>query len=132
MNDFQMYEEGRKEAIMLGNVCIAKMMGIHPMKGVMEGSGKEYYYYNNAEMQDFEALPSYDYDWAELMPVVEQINKRDWVTIFADECKIHSLKVDEFEPIKVIAEGESLIEVVWESVLKYAEWYAENVKEEKI
>jgi len=128
MNDFQMYEEGRKEVIMLGNVCIAKMMGLHPIKGTMEGSGKEYYYYNNAEMQDFEGIPEYNHDWGDLMPVVEKINERDWVSIFGGECKIHSLIVDEFKTIKVIAEGESLREVVYEAVLKYAEWYAKNVK----
>ena len=45
---------------LLGNVIIAKFMGLTPIKGVSEHNGKDYYYYNNAEMQDFEALPTYD------------------------------------------------------------------------
>ena len=111
---------------LLGNVSIAAMLGIKPLKGINEYTGKEYYYYNSYEMQDYEALPSYDCDWNALMPVVEDINKRDWVTILADECKIHSLINGEFETIKITKEGEPLISVVYDAVLKYAKWY--NVK----
>ena len=50
----------------------AKFMGLTPIKGVNEYTGKEYYYYNNAEMQDYEALPIYD-TWGEVMPVVIKI-----------------------------------------------------------
>jgi hypothetical protein len=108
---------------LLGNVSIAKMLAIKLIKGINEYTGKEYYYYNNYEMQDYEALPSYDYDWSALMPVVEEINKRDWVTILADECKIHSLMIGEFETIKITKEGQPLISIVYAAILKYAEWY---------
>jgi len=112
---------------LLGNVAIAKLMGLHPIKDINERTGKEYYYYNNSEMQDYVALPSYDYDWGDLMPVVEHINKRDWVKILADECKIHGLQNGEFEDIKIVKEGQTLISIVYEAVLKYAEWYLANV-----
>lgn len=111
----------------LGNVSIAKYMGIVPIKGFNEHTGNEYYYYNNTEMQDYEALPNYDGSWYYLMSVVEEINKRDWVTIFADKCRIHSLRVDEFETIMIIQEEQLLIDVVFEAVLKYTEWYALNI-----
>lgn len=54
------------------SVFIAKFMGLIPIKGISEHSGKEYYYYNNAEMQDYEALPDYK-GYKELMEVVEKI-----------------------------------------------------------
>lgn len=112
---------------LLGNVCIAKFMGINPIKGISEQTGKEYYYYNNSKMQDFEALPCYNEDWSELMQVVEKINKRDWVTIYNDECKIHALVNGEFETIDIINEGQPLIKSVFEAVVKYAEWHLLNV-----
>ena len=55
------------------------------------------------------------------MPVVEKINKRDWVTIYGDQCKIHSLVVGEFEDINIINEGQPMINSVYEAVLKYIE-----------
>ena len=110
----------------LGNVIIAKMMGIEPMRGVSGQNKKDYYYYNNTETKDYEALPSYHCEWDCLMPVVEFINKRDWVTIYADECRIHALDIDEFETISVVKEGRPLIEVVYGAVLKYAEWHLNN------
>jgi hypothetical protein len=61
------------------------------------------------------------WDW--LMPVVEKINKRDYVTMYYDECRIHALKIGEFEEIKVIREGEPLIDAVYEAVVKYIEIY---------
>lgn len=112
---------------MLGNVSIAKFMGIEPIKAISEHSRKEYYYYNNAEMKDYEALPNYNESWDFLMPVVEKINKRDWVTLFSDECKIHALQNREFEDIKVVNEGMPLIKTVFEAIMKYVEWYSGNV-----
>ena len=69
----------------------------------------------------------YHLKWDCLMPVVERINKRDWVTIYNDECKIHALIVDEFETIDTVKEGEPLILAVYEAVYKYVEWYLANV-----
>ncbi len=113
----------------LSNVIIAKMVGIEPMRCFSEQSKKDYYYYyNNIETKDCDSLPSYHCDWDCLMSVVEFINKRDWVTIYADECKIHALDIDEFETISVVKEGRPLIEAVYGAVLKYAEWYLENAK----
>jgi hypothetical protein len=104
----------------LGEVLIAQYMGITPIKGFNEHTRNEYWYYNNAEMKDYEALPTYK-EWNYLMPVVEKINKRDWVTIYSDQCKIHSLVVGEFEDINIINEGQPMINSVYEAVLKYVE-----------
>lgn len=51
---------------------IAKFMGLNPIEGFNEHTGNHYYYYNNAEMQDYEGLPFYD-NWDEIMPVVIKI-----------------------------------------------------------
>jgi hypothetical protein len=50
----------------------AEFMGLVPIKGINEHTGNEYYYYNNAEMQDYEGLPFYD-NWSEIMPIVVKI-----------------------------------------------------------
>ena len=51
---------------------IAKFMGLNPIKGFNEHTNKYYYYYNNAEMEDFGGLPFYN-NWDEIMPVVIKI-----------------------------------------------------------
>lgn len=70
----------------------------------------------------------FDSNWEWLMPVVEIINQRDWVTIYGDECKIHSSIPNEFETIRVIKEDEYLIKPVFNAVVQYVEWYLENKK----
>jgi hypothetical protein len=57
-------------------LIIAKFMGIQPMRGISEYTGNEYYYYNNVEMESYEALPFYN-TWDELMPVVIKIESFD-------------------------------------------------------
>lgn len=76
-------------------------------------------------------LLKYNEDWGWIMPVVEKINKRDYVTIYFDECRIHSLVVGEFETIDIINEGQPLIKSVYEAVVKYVEWYLTNVKKQR-
>lgn len=70
---------------------IAKFMGITPIKGVSKHDGGIYYYYNNTEMQDFEALPFYN-TFNELMSVVikiESINENENIfNIFGKSVKI--------------------------------------------
>lgn len=51
---------------------IARFMGLHPIQGISNFDGGIYYYYNNAELEDYEGLPFYD-NWGEIMPVVEKI-----------------------------------------------------------
>jgi len=53
-------------------IRIANFMRLNPIKGFNERTGDCYYYYNNAEMQDDEALPFYN-NWEEIMPVVIKI-----------------------------------------------------------
>lgn len=98
------------------------MMGITPIKDYNKKTGKTYYYYNNPEMGDYEALPEYK-EWNNLMPVVEFINKREWVTIKSNECSIRSYIVGEFENISVEFEGGDLNEIIFIAVLAYAKIY---------
>jgi hypothetical protein len=62
-------------------------------------------------------LLKYHESYSELMPVVDKINKRDFVTIYSDECKIHV--VDTNETIFSSNEGESMLISIYESVVKY-------------
>jgi len=112
---------------LLDSVAIAKYMGINPIKGVSENSGKVYYYYNDPILKDYEVLPTYKH-WGELMPVVVQINKRDWVTIKSDECAIHSLNINEFDDIKIEIDGGDLLEIVYDAVLEYVNWFNQKNK----
>lgn len=53
---------------------IPEFMGIHVLEGVNEfAGGRKYYYYNNPELEDYDALPDYKGSWDDLMPVVEKI-----------------------------------------------------------
>ena len=114
------YKNSNKSNPLMDNNLIAVFMEIKPIKGFNEfNNNQAYYYYNNSKTKDFEAIPNYKNSWDDLMPVVEKINERDWVTIYSDECKIHSLQVNEFEDIIVTREGKPLIKSVYEAVLKY-------------
>jgi hypothetical protein len=105
-------------------LCIARYMGLEPKEGVAASTGKKFYFYNCPKAKDYEPLPYYN-EWNDLMPVVEKINKRDWVTIFADSCRIHSLTVGEFDTIEIASEGEPLIKVVFKAVHKYCTLFTE-------
>ena len=50
------------------NMLIAEFMGIDVIVG-LSNEGSIYYYHNNSESKDYEALPEYNNDWNELMPV---------------------------------------------------------------
>lgn len=114
------YKNSNKSNPLMDNLLIAVFIGIKPIKGFNEfNNNQAYYYYNNSKTKDYEAIPDYKNSWDELMPVVEKINERDWVTIYSDECKIHSLQVNEFEDIIVTREGKPLIKSVYEAVLQY-------------
>lgn len=52
---------------------IARFMGITPIEGKpTKPTSKPYFYYNNSQNKDYEAVPFYN-TWDELMPVVEKI-----------------------------------------------------------
>jgi len=107
---------------LLGNVFIAKFMGGH--------ENPQHRWYNViAGDKGYRIAENFEFhkNWSWLMPVVEKINKRDWVTIYNDECKIHALVNGEFETIDIINEGQPLIKSVFEAVAKYAEWHLLNV-----
>lgn len=73
----------------------------------------------------------YHKDWNLLMDVVKKINERDYVTIYCDECKIHSLIISEFETISIVNEDKPLIVTVWQAVVEYIKWYNENETRKK-
>lgn len=110
-------EEKIDDKTLLGNACIAKFMGTYE-------NLEQRWYYGCIFAKNFR----YHSDWNWIMPVVEKINTRDWVTIYNDECKIHALIHGEFETIDIIKEGQPLIKSVFEAVVKYAEWYLLNVR----
>lgn len=54
------------------NKLLAEFMGIKVMEGIGYG-GNKYYYYNNAEAQDYEGLIDYSSCYNSLMEVLEKI-----------------------------------------------------------
>jgi len=100
---------------MENNILIAKFIGISVMKGLSEQTGKEYYYYNNAEMQDYEALPDFQSDWNWLMLVV------DTCSLKADELNVDSLFMVELWMFVT-----NDITAVYNSCIDFIKWYNEN------
>lgn len=97
------------------NKVLAEFLGIQVLKDINGYTGKEYYYYNNFELEDFDALPDYNDDWKELMKVVhrclqicneEMLN--EWENSFCDKflsCNIESM---------------------YNEVLNFIKWYGTN------
>lgn len=113
------------EEIIEGNKLIAEFMGIKLIKGINTYTGKEYYYFNNANMQDFEELPDYNTDWNVLMAVVQKIEHLPMVSditinsvgtfIYCSEIPKH------FFPIET-----TKIESIWDAVVEFIKWYNKN------
>lgn len=99
------------------NVLIAEFMGIKVFEGI-NSNNQTYFYYNNIELKDFEALPNYDSDWNWLMPVVDKIYsmneyyqyKADTISMFFDG------------GIELTTD----IESVYDSVVEFIEWFNNN------
>lgn len=100
---------------------IAKFMGLNPIKGFNEHSGNNYYYYNNAEMQDFEALPLYD-NYKEIMPVVVKIE-----SFGGDENEF-----DIFGNCVQLGNKEFVGETKLEAVIKAVNWWITQFNKEPI
>lgn len=100
---------------------ICRFMG-HEVSGdtVIIGSGQR------LNISEFRYL----HDWGELMPVVDKINERDYVTIIDAECKIHSLNINEFEDIRYVTENTK--EAVFLAVADYCTWAVNQNKVNKI
>lgn len=62
----------------------------------------------------------YDSDYNMIMKAVEKVNEHDWVTIYADSCKIHALNPGEFEEIHVELEGQPMINSIFKALVEYA------------
>lgn len=91
---------------------IAKLMGITPIKGISEGTGNVYYYYNNPVMEDYEGLPFYN-TWEELMAVVIKIESFE-----GDENEI-----DIFGNCVQIGNQEFIGKTKLEAVRKAVDWW---------
>lgn len=111
-----------KEEILSKNIEIAKFMGAHqnPQNrwyNLFEG--------DNGYRTDDKLVFHSDWNW--LMKVVEKINKRNYVTIMFDECRIHAMHVNEFETIDIVREETELILIVFEACYEYAVYSNETI-----
>jgi len=91
---------------------IAKFMGLNPIKSFNEHTGNHYYYYNNVEMQDYEALPFYG-NWEEIMPVVIKIES------FGGDKN----KLDIFGNCVQLGDEEFIGKTKLEAVIKAVNWW---------
>ena len=110
---------------------IAKYMGITPIKGINEKTGNEYYYYNNYELKDYEALPFYN-TWEDLMPVVNKIISErfdDWENVYL---RIFGIINQENNKIMVrfnrcqLFEADTLLEATYMAVCDYVSAVEKN------
>jgi len=110
-----------------GKKLIAEFMELQLIEGVNE-NGSKYYYYNNPIMEDFEAIPSYDSDWNDLMPVREKIESLGFVCLFySNICFIQDINsfTKKIGVPKFYVEnyGTLLNECVFRSIVLFIEWY---------
>ncbi len=114
------------------SLLIAKFMGITPIKGIDNRTKKEYYYYNNFEAQDFEALPYYR-DWEDLMLVVEKIVSKirldktnvNFKTfgLQNEETKEYMVRIDRHQ----LFQAKTLIEAIYLSVVDFIKgWFGND------
>jgi hypothetical protein len=87
---------------------IANFMGITPIKEINEHTKNVFYYYNNSEMKDYEALPFYN-TWEELMPVVIKIESVGNEFVIFDNC----VQLDDKEFIEKTKIEAVLKAVIW-------------------
>jgi hypothetical protein len=115
----------REKEILDGNILLARFMGGH--------TNPQNRWYNVLPNQNGYILPEnllFNTDWNWLMCVVDKINKRDWVTIYCDECKIHSVLIGDFETISIVDDDDCNAKwATFKACCAYASWYLENVKE---
>lgn len=107
------------------NKLIAEFMGINVMEGFNDHSGKKYYYYNNAELEDYEGLPFYNFEWNYLMPVCKK-----WDIFYEENKNI----IKNYEEYRVLCDDldntVTLYEIgpVYEQLLINIKWYNELLK----
>ena len=115
------------------SVLLAEFMGIKPIKGFDDHTGKEYYYYNNAEAKDFEALPTYR-NYEELMLVVEKIMTLQFNDENAEHYRFRTfgLRCEETNDYMVrferhpLFKHESLFEALYLAVLDCVQSYSQT------
>lgn len=127
------------KAIAAINIKIAKYMGLIELKTPYSGSvmlpsidKKDNRFFSFIESllrpEEWYIYPEFDKNYQWLMLVVEKINKRDKVTIYSDECKIHAMIPDQFKPIDIIVEGEPAICSIFLAVDAYIDAVEKNYK----
>lgn len=106
------------EEIAFGNFLIYKSQ-FNPIKEKRGFNLPNYWFLNIFKIIYFYKKVRFHKDWNEIMVIINQINKRDYVTIWNDECRIHALNINEFEEVSFTSEDKPLIEVVWSAVVQY-------------
>ena len=110
------------------NKLLAEFLEIKVLKDVNEYTGKEYYYYNNFELKDFEALPDYNSDWNELMKVVEKIESKNYEVIIGGKNQAIIQDIYFAGENGIITERleATKIKTVFEACVDFVNWYNIN------
>lgn len=100
-------------------LLVAKFTGIVLIKGVNK-NGDEYYYYYNAEMQDYESLPDYD-TWNEIIPIVHKIKnmQHDTKEMFMGTTFERKIEFENVTELPIYTP----IETIFDRVVNFIIWY---------
>lgn len=101
------------------NKLVAEFMRIRVMEGI--NNGNKYYYYNNSEMQDYDALPDYYTSWDCLIPVVHKC-------LYGTYLKNIPVNGEWTNKIKNIESALLNCEItnLFDAVVEFINWYNEN------
>lgn len=119
---------------------IPEFMGIHVLEGVNEfAGGRKYYYYNNPELEDYDALPDYKGSWDDLMSVVDKIENLMCMKAlpsfagqpFSVEIGSYGVQITidngmTKAPFKRVAGKLTKLERTHKAVVEFIKWYNEN------
>ena len=114
------------------NKIIAEFMGIQPIEAISDNTSKTYYYYNNSEMEDYEALPEYHSDWNWLMKVVEKIEKEFCSTNihYYSQKQMYSVEFLGFNIEYDNSEyGDDKMKILYDSCVKFINFYNKQKEE---
>ncbi len=109
---------------------IAPFMGITPMKDISKHDGSVYYYYNNFEEQDFDALPDYVSDYHELMLVVDKIEIElgHAFEICQTHVDIYAHDSESSLDIIIDVDEETKKKAIYSACVKFINWYNQQKK----
>lgn len=113
------------------NKLLAEFLEIKVLKNINSYTGEKYYYYNNSELEDFDALPDYSSDWNELMKIVEKIKKLEFCdsfTIEIDDFCMICCKQKHFE--KFCSSKNNTFQAVYDCCIDFVNWH--NLKTKNV